>query len=248
MSQASQLIDLVKQALRDRGRTYADLARGLGISESSVKRLFSKKKLSLERLEEICAELDLEIVDLLEMARSEGRMTQLSEEQERALVADPHLLLVGLLILSHWRAEDILRSYRLSEAEVVKALTTLDSLGIIDLLPGNRIKLKLARNFAWRKKGPLQEFFEARVQKQFFESSFHGVGELRFVVHASLSEHSNAQLQQRMRKLAEEFDALAEEDGHALDRKGHWGTTMVVAIRPWELAVFSELRRPGTRN
>jgi DNA-binding Xre family transcriptional regulator len=245
MSQASQLVDLVKQALRDRGRTYADLARNLGVSESSVKRLFSKKKLSLERLEEICDHLDLEIVDLLEMARSEGRMTELSEEQERALVADARLLLVGLLTLSNWHAADIVRSYRLSEADVVKLLTKLDRLGIIDLLPGNRVKLKLARNFSWRKKGPLQEFFEGRVQKQFFESSFHGEGELRFVVHASLSKHSNALLQQRMRKLAEEFDALAEEDGRSVDRRGQSGTTMVVAIRPWELAVFSELRRPA---
>jgi DNA-binding Xre family transcriptional regulator len=245
MSQASQLVDLVKQALRDRGRTYADLARGLGVSESSVKRLFSKKKLSLERLEEICGQLDLEIVDLLEMARSsEGRMTELTEEQERSLVADQRLLLVGLLALSNWSADDIVKAYRLSEADVVKALTKLDSLGIIDLLPGNRIKLRLARNFSWRKAGPLHQFFEARVQKQFFESSFHGPGELRFVVHASLSEHSNGLLQQRMKKLAEEFDALAEEDGRSLDRKEHWGTTMVMAIRPWELGIFTELRRP----
>jgi hypothetical protein len=90
-----------------------------------------------------------------------------------------------------------------------------------------------------------QEVLSDRVQKQFFESSFHGEGELRFVVHASLSKHSNALLQQRMRKLAEEFDALAEEDGRSVDRRGQSGTTMVVAIRPWELAVFSELRRPA---
>jgi DNA-binding Xre family transcriptional regulator len=243
MSQASQLVDLVKQTLRDRGKTYADLARGLGVSESSVKRLFSKKKLSLERLEQICAQLELEISDLLELSRaSEARITELTEAQEESLVKNERLLLVGLLALSHWSAAEIVATYKVSEAEIVRLLAKLDGLGIVDLLPGNRVKLRLARNFSWRKDGPLQKFFAARVQRQFFESSFTDAGELRVVVHGSLSDHSNGLLRQRIRKLAEEFDALAEED-RRFDRKTLAGTTLVVAIRPWELGLFSDLRR-----
>jgi DNA-binding Xre family transcriptional regulator len=243
MSQASQLVDVLKQTLRDRGMTYSMLARALAISESSVKRLFSQKRLTLDRLADICAQLDLEITDLLEMARSsEERITELSESQERSLVEDPRLLLVGLMALSHGRPEEIVATYRLTEAEVVKHLAQLDQLGIIDLLPGNRIKLRLSRNFSWRKGGPLQQFFEARVQREFFHSSFHGPGELRFVVHGALSEHSNALLRQRVQKLAEEFDALVEDD-RRLDHKTLAGTTMLVAVRPWELGIFAELRR-----
>jgi DNA-binding Xre family transcriptional regulator len=243
MSQASMLIDLLKQALRDRKMTYARLAKGLGVSESSVKRMFSKRRLSLERLEAICNQVGIEISDLLELARSsEGRVTELSEAQERALAADERLLLVGLLTLGNWSAEEMREIYKLSEAEVVKLLTQLDRLRIIDLMPGNRIKLRLARNFSWRKGGPLQQFFEARVQKQFFESSFHGPGEMRFVVHGSLSAHSNTLLQQRMKKLAEEFDSLAEDD-RRLDHRNLLGTTLVVAMRPWELGIFTNLRR-----
>jgi hypothetical protein len=109
-------------------------------------------------------------------------------------------------------------------------------------LPGNRVKLHLARDFSWRRGGPLQRFFEARVQKEYFESSFRGPGEMRFVLHGSLSQHSNALLQARMRKLAEEFDDLANED-RRLERETLWGTTMVVAVRPWELGIFTALRR-----
>ena len=98
---------------------------------------------------------------------SEGRITELSETQERSLVEDPKLLLVGLLALSHWTAEEIGAAYRLTAAEVVRHLVQLDKLGIIDLLPGDRIKLRLARNFSWRKDGPLQQFFEARLQRNF---------------------------------------------------------------------------------
>lgn len=243
MSQASQLIDLLKGALRERGQTYADLARGLKLSESTVKRLFSKRRLSLERLEQVCGHLDIAISDLLETAAaSRARVTELTETQEQALVADPKLLLVGLLVLSHWRAEQIVATYRITQPEVIKHLAALDALGIIDLLPGNRVKLHLARDFSWRKGGPLHRFFEARVQNEYFESSFRGPGEMRFVMHGSLSQHSNALLQARMRKLAEDFDDLADED-RRLERETLRGTTMVLAVRPWELGIFTALRR-----
>ncbi len=243
MPQAALLIEVVKKALRERGLTYARLAAGLGLSESSVKRVFSQENLSLDRLEKICALMDLEIADLLEFTRAaEGRLTELTDDQERALVSDPKLLLVAVLAISHWTAGNIVKQYRFSESELVGLLAQLDRLGIINLLPGNRIKVRLARNFTWRKGGPIQRFFEDRVQKQFFESSFLGEGELRVSVHGSVSSRSNSLLQQRMRKIAEEFDALVEEDSQ-LDHSMREGTTVVMAIRPWELSLFTELRR-----
>lgn len=243
MSQAAQLVDLLKRRLRDRGMTYAVLALRLGLSESSVKRLFSRRRLSLERLEQVCRELGMDIADLIEDARDvQPRIAELTEAQERQLAADQRLLLTGLLALSHWSAEEMVANYRIEEPEVVRLLARLDRMGIIDLMPGNRIKLRLASNFAWRKGGPLERFFEARVQAEFFQSSFHGRGESRFVVHAGLSERSNALLRQRMARLAEEFAALAEEDSR-LDHRMLAGTTLVLAMRPWEMGIFRHLRR-----
>jgi DNA-binding Xre family transcriptional regulator/DNA-binding IscR family transcriptional regulator len=243
MPQAALLVDLVKKSLRERGLTYARVAKGLGLSESSVKRVFSQENLSLRRLEKICALMDLEIADLLELTRAaEGRVTELAEDQERSLVSDPKLLLVAILAISHWTAASMLENYRLSESELVRLLARLDKLGIIDLLPGNGIKVRLARHFTWRKAGPIQRFFEERVQGQFFNSSFAGKGDLRITVTGSVSAKSNEMLQQRMQKIAEEFDSFVEED-RRLDHKSREGTTLVMAIRPWELALFTELRR-----
>jgi len=243
MAQAAFLVDVLKKALRERGLTYARVAKGLGLSESSVKRTFSQETMSLDRLESICALMELEIADLLELTRAaEGRVTELTEEGERTLVSDPKLLLVAILAINHWTASTILETYRFSESELVGLLTRLDRVGIIDLLPGNRIKVRLARNFTWRKAGPMQRFFEERAQEQFFHSSFLGRGELRLMVHGSLSAKSNELLKQRMRKLAEEFDVLVDED-RSLDHSLRDGTTLVMAMRPWELAQFTALRR-----
>ena len=196
VSQAALLIDVVKRTLRHKGLTYRYVARGLKLSESSVKRMFARRNLSLGRLEQICALMHLEIADLLDLTRTaDGSVTQLSEKQERELVGNPKLLLVGMLTLSHWTAAKILETYRFSESELVGLLTRLDRMRIIDLLPENRIKLRLARNFNWRKGGAIQRFFEERVQRQFFEASFLRAGELRVTVHGSLSEKSNGVLQ-----------------------------------------------------
>lgn len=243
MSQAALLVDLVKRTLRHRGLTYAAVAKGLKLSESSVKRLFARRNLSLGRLERICALMNLEIADLLELTRAaEGRISELSEKQELELVNNPKLLLVALLAMDHWTAAKIMETYRISEAELVSLMARLDRLRIIELLPANRMKVRLPRNFNWRKGGPIQRFFEERVQRQFFESSFLRAGELRVTVHGSLSAKSNGLLQQRMRKLAEEFDTLADEDKR-LTHEMREGTSLVMAIRPWELAMFGELRR-----
>jgi len=55
--------------------TYARLAQGLGLSESSVKRMFSLQSMSLDRLAQVCALRSLEITDLLELVRAAGART-----------------------------------------------------------------------------------------------------------------------------------------------------------------------------
>src|SRR6266478_2306126 len=122
------------------------------------------------------------------------------------LVNEPKLLLVGILAISFWTAADILATFRISRTELVRLLVRLDRMRIIDLLPDNVIKVRLARNFAWRKDGPIQRFFEERIQQQFFEKTFSKEGELRIVAFGALSGRSNELLQQRLQKVAAEFD------------------------------------------
>jgi DNA-binding Xre family transcriptional regulator len=243
MSQAFVLVDALKGALRQRGLTYVEVGRGLGLSESSVKRMLAQKKLSLNRFEQICGLMGLEIADLVELAhQAENRIVELTEEQERELVSDPKVLLVAVLVFNYWSAAKILETYRLTEAELVKVLTRLDKMRIIDLLPGNRIKVRLARNFKWRKAGPIQRNFEERLQREFFDSHFLGTDELRVFASGRLSRRSIAQLQAHLRKIAEEFDSLVSEDRH-LDHETQTGTSLVMAIRPWEPNQFAALRR-----
>ena len=84
------------------------------------------------------------------MHAAEPRIAQLTEEQERTLVNEPKLLLIGILAISYWTAADMLATFRISKTELVRLLVHLDRMRILDLLPDNHIKVRLARNFAWR--------------------------------------------------------------------------------------------------
>ena len=53
MSTTQDLVLALKAELRNAGLTYADLAAGLGMSESSVKRVFAKADMPLSRIDEI---------------------------------------------------------------------------------------------------------------------------------------------------------------------------------------------------
>lgn len=245
MSQTQQLVGALKQLLRARGYTYAQVADHLGLSEASVKRQFSQQRFTLDGIEAICTLLGIDFIDLAQAAeRDQPRVHQLAVAQEEALLASPRLLLTAVCVLNHWTLADIVAAYRISEPECIQALLQLDKLGMIRLLPENRVRLRVARDFAWLPDGPIQRFFRSRMLPEFLDGSFGGNGEhLRFQ-HAMLSTAANRQLAQRLDRLMQEFAELHEDslDAPLAEREG---TGLLVAVRSWEPALFAELRRSG---
>lgn len=243
MPQTQLLIDTLKHALKANKRTYADVARVLDLSEASVKRLFAERSLSLHRLDQVCESLDMEISDLVElMNRRAQRITQLTAAQEREIAADRILMLVTVCALNRWTLADILARFRLAEPDVMRCLTRLDRLKIIDLLPGNRIKLLIAPNFHWIENGPIQQLFLSRLQDDFFASRFDRPNERLQVVNGMLSPRANALLQKKMERLAREFDELNDEDAELSLDERH-GVTMVIALSDWRFGLLSGLKR-----
>lgn len=248
MAQVALLIGELKRHLKAQGITYAALARQLGLSESSVKRLFARQSFSLRRLEEILALVGLEIGDLVAMANERREfLTELTPEQEAALLADPKQLLVTYLLINGWPLAEITRTFAIDEPELERLLIRLHRARIIELLPFNRVKLLTARNFTWRKNGPVQAFFAREVQREFFDSAFAGPLErLRFVA-GLLSRSSLLELQQSIDRLAREFDELVQRDA-ALPLAERQSCSAVLALRPWEFSTFKALRRSSARE
>jgi len=244
MSQTILLVDTLKKLLRERRITYADVAAKLHLSEANVKRMFSRQHFTLVRLEAICDMVGADLNYLTtRMQESTMVLDALSEENEQELVSDVKLLLVAQLLMNCWEYEDIITTYLIDEFEATRLLARLDRLGIIDLLRGNRVKTKLSRDFQWIHNGPVFRFFERNVAGDFFNCKFAPkAGELLVFMAGMLTRHSNLHLQDSMHRLAREFDELSKKDGK-LPPEDTFGTGMVLAMRPWELSIFAELRR-----
>jgi len=243
MAQVSLLVTELKRYLKSQGITYAALSRQLSLSESSVKRLFARQSFSLTRLEQICNLVGLEIADLVGLMNERREfLTELTPEQEEALLADPKLLLMMYLLLNGWPIAEITKTFAIDEPEAERLLIRLHRARIIELLPFNRVKLLTARNFTWRKNGPVQKFFTGDVTREFLDSAFAGPGEHMRFVAGLLSHASLAQLQQSLDRVAREFDELVRHDA-VLPLAERRSSSAVFALRPWEFSVFTALRR-----
>lgn len=244
MTQTIQLIQVLKQALKAHGRTYADVAEHLQLSEASIKRMFSDQNMSLQRLDHVCQLIDMEISDLVQLfnEQSVGQLSQLTLEQEKEIVGDLELLVVAVCVLNRWSLKEILSFYDFDELKCIRHLAKLDRLKMIDLLPKNRIKLRVAPNFKWREDGPIQRFFMTKLLSDFFSSRFAHEDECLIVLNGMLSESSNAVFQRKLVALAREFDELNTADT-GLPFKERHGTSAVLALRPWNYGLFQRFRK-----
>jgi transcriptional regulator with XRE-family HTH domain len=246
MAQSGELVEALKRALKARGVTYAAAARDMGLSEASVKRLFASRDFTLKRMDRLC---ELAAVDLGELARSldqkDHLLAKLTPQQEKAIVGDRKLMLVALCAMNGWTAEQMTSAYTLSAPECIRLLLKLDRMGIVRLLPGNRVRLLLARTFAWLPDGPMQAYFKSQAQADYFRSRFDRPDERMLFVTGRLSKTSRAAMLARLARLANEFGDMHREDTR-LPFGDTKGMSMLVAIRPWELAAFNDLRRTGS--
>ena len=244
MPQTKPLVHTLKQALKAHGKTYADVARHLDLTEASVKRLFSERSFSLQRLDRVCQLIGMEISDLVQMMREEMQkpISELTEEQEQEIVGDLELLLIAICVLNRWSVSDIMSQYAVPETRCIRHLAKLDRLKIIELLPRNRVKLLVASNFSWRPNGPIQRFFQEKVQANFFRGRFEPDPDKLIVINGMLSSSSYAVLKRRLERAARELDGLMSDDAGLPVGEKEW-TTVVLAARQWQYGPFDPLRK-----
>ena len=247
MSTTADLVTALKKELKAAQMTYADLAQQLGMAESSVKRMLAKGDMPLSRIDAICRALALDFADLARrVADSQPLLQELSQEQEKAVVSDKKLLLVAISVLSQWTLEQIVATYRLSEAEGIKYFAQLDRIGIIELRPGNRYRLKLAKGFRWLPQGPVMEFFRKEVLDDYFAGGFDGESEMLMVVHGEIGRGLANSFRERLRRVGQDFSNqhLADQKLPADQRRPY---TIVIGMRSWLMAALADMqrRKPG---
>ena len=242
MPHVHSLFVALKNELKSKGLTYLDVANHLELTEASVKRIFSQEDISLKRLDSICQMLEIDLSHLTRTNLSDSRaLAELTETQELEIVSDERQLAASFLVLNGWTYDELLKYFDFSESELIQRLAKLDKLNLIELLPKNRIKLRVAPNFTWRKNGPIQKFFVTHFQGPFMQSQFNKDNEFLRFLSGMYSPLTCSIILKKLTDLATEIDQLDQQDRN-LTLEERVPFAVLMAIRPWHADFFENMR------
>jgi hypothetical protein len=243
MTETAAIIETVKQQLKIQQKTYLHVADALHLTEARIKQMFSTNSLSLERLDVICnTVLGMEIAELIQLMSDQSiAVSELSEAQEKGLVADERLMLVAVLVMNNWSIEEITTHFDMQEVECRKHLQVLEKLKLIKVGP-KRVRLLIDQNFGWITNGPIERYFRKHIQSDFLDNDFAEPGEKRVFRTGNLSERSCAELCRRIDRLIADFAECHREDSQ-LELPHRRGYSLIVAMRPWLMPAFAEMKR-----
>ena len=236
------IVETLKKVLKARGMTYADLALALRVSTPTIKRLFSQRTFTLERLEEILKVLELDFHELARM--SHGRRSgpaELSVEQESALAKDARLFSVFWLLCNEWRFDEIVSEFRLGAAQITSYFARLERLRLIDWRPGNRARLRVPKHYVWRTGGPLRKAYGLKVVTEFMRARFDAPHDAFHFEAQELSAESAIVVKRRLERVAAEINELVEIDA-ATPAKKRVTLGVLIACRPWSISIVHALR------
>jgi DNA-binding Xre family transcriptional regulator len=248
-AETTRIVRELKRMLKARGITYAELGKRIALSEASVKRVFSRSTLTLQRLEAVCKAAGTSVADVIKLASAadDTAPDTLTWDQEAELAADPGLLGCFYLLINGRRPLELADDLAVSERQVRRWLGQLNRLGLIKMLPGNRTRLRTATSIAWRKDGPVRALYEEQVRKEFLRSRFAGGGEALHFRSAELSEASSQMLLKKLARLAGDFRELAELD-RQLPRREKRSFAVLIACRPWVFSMFEGFKHSGSAS
>jgi transcriptional regulator with XRE-family HTH domain len=243
MTESQRLIATLKRLLKRQGYTYRAVGRAIGLSEQSVKRMFSKGTFTLDRLVQLASILGMSLAEIAEQAgRTTPGIRALTEAQEKELISEPRLLLVAACVVNGWTPAEITGTYKFTKAECLRHLLKLDRLGLITLLPGDRARLNVARDFDWIPGGPIEHFFRRHEREDFLAYAFADECDSRYFLFGMLTTEAKMRLRAQLDKLRDEFAELHRESLAApFDRRR--SACLLVAQREWEPRSFAALRR-----
>lgn len=243
MDNSRAAVETLKRALKLNGYTYADVAAHLKLSEASIKKMFASNHFTLKRIDDICAMMGMDFIDLVRLFdQSRQRISNLTPEQEKELVGDGKLLLVALLARNRWSFEEMIHHFDLTRGELLKLLSRLEKLHLLELHPGNRIRMLVDDNFRWLPHGPIEQLFEKHLMSQFLNGKFDGRNELRLYLHGPLTPGAMEQLRRRLDTLAHEFSELLKESSSRPIRERQ-NIGLLLASRKWEPGFLQRYRR-----
>jgi transcriptional regulator with XRE-family HTH domain len=162
-AESQRIRQLIKRLMKRNGYQYADLAKVLGVSTPTVKRIMTRDEMSLERLIAIASWLKIPLHELITLANEGARgNSSFTDEQEEHLAARPLEWLYFHWILTGHEGEELARRLRLPRPQVRRIVSNLTRLGLVDT-SGAAPRITTPGPYQMKPDGPLERAYYAKV-------------------------------------------------------------------------------------
>jgi transcriptional regulator with XRE-family HTH domain len=163
---------LIKRRLKEKGWNYHDLAERMEVQVLTVRRWMTSRPMKLDQFIKLMLILDIQLFSKMEEDfHAPVKTTLMTLEQEKYLSENSLAFLVFLKLLVGFKLEDVKIKYRLNQKTLLLILRQLESLNLLQLWPGEKIKVKARGPFRHMPAGPvIKTYFKIWVdllQKHF---------------------------------------------------------------------------------
>ena len=225
-------IAALKRALRSKGLTYQHLSEKLGVSESTIKRSFSRVgELTLTRVAKILAIAELDFFDIAKLMKpSKKDHYTLSFDQESILSEDPFLFRLFHYLLFEPKGEWFKTLQKKDPIGLQKQLKILREIGLIEDVIDQKV-IHTHTTVRWQEDGPLMTKYSGIILRTFIQGSFDPVFDEKIFKTRTLSKESRLLIKKKLNLLSHEIDDLADlesTDDATLER-----TFFVLSFRPF---------------
>lgn len=229
-SEIDLLLKTLKSIFKSRGLLYQNVAEAIGVSETTVKRYLTGHGLTVDILERLCRAVNLRISDLMTIVRGqEEQLPPLTVKDEERLAEDPTLAMILYLIAKGHSPLSVQADFNLTDAELNGYLTKLDRLGMIQLLPFNRVRMRVGLHHVERG-SPLVRSARQEFLDHMFRKFDPAADDWTFSID-KLSPPSVEKARQLLREFTNALAEIAEQD-RSLSRASAEYHGLIVLLKP----------------
>jgi len=205
-------VPIIKKILKERGFTYADLAKKLNMSEANIKKMMIARDCSIGRLNKICEVLDLSLLDLLEILRKHPvRSVQLSSAQQTLLTGDETVLLLYCKIaFENVLPREAKAELHLSDVAFEKGLLSLEKVGLLKKNAKGKFVVPEEHIGLWSDQGVLSRWITTEWTQSILRAAVgSNPGSSRGLRYFRLTEKSTRLLRTRIAEVFNDFERIS---------------------------------------
>jgi len=206
--------------------------------------------ISLARLREICAVIGVEVLDLVAAAwEGPAPIHELSEEQEAYLAEHRHVAdFYFALLVANADVDKVKSDHDLDAYSVLRYLGMLDDLGLVEVMPGGRVK-EVA--YTPNHRSRFRRRIGTPVEQAFIDKAIESRGaahrDVRFAILRMTAEHI-AELNQTLRDAVYQAGPTSQRDeigSPESDLVDIGVFTAVAPFHPREVVSIPRIERPA---